>query len=317
MRAEEIMRFVELALKKVETGLRRARGEDGLYYAYCMHEVTAYDTIKEAGRQVIRPTRFTQRKLPYFLEGQMHALRLSATPVEAQKLHAATRASGLYDAKLKMYKVTDDLSGQPKEIGRCTVFAPGWLENESVFLHMEYKYLLEMLRKGLAKEFFAEMKNVLVPFQDPERYGRSILENSSFIASSAFANSSLHGNGFVARLSGSTAEFLHLWLIMNCGTKPFFLNEARELNLRLAPLLPGWLFSEKEKTYSFTFLGKITVTYHNPKRKDTFSGEVKVRAIRFLDQCGIEHIINGDTIPSPFASQIRSRQISSLSLSLA
>ena len=40
-----------------------------------------------------------------------------------------------------------------KKLGRSRVFAPGWLENESIFLHMHYKFLLETLRSGLAAEF--------------------------------------------------------------------------------------------------------------------------------------------------------------------
>ena len=99
-----------------------------------------------------------------------------------------------------MYKVTAPLSGMPEEIGRCRVFTPGWLENESIWLHMEYKYLLEMLKQGLYEDFYAEFKNTLIPFLDPQKYGRSILENSSFLVSSAFPNNGLHGNGFVARL---------------------------------------------------------------------------------------------------------------------
>ena len=105
----------------------------------------------------------------------------------------------------------------PEEIGRCRIFTPGWLENESVWLHMEYKYILELLKAGLYEEFYDNFKRVLIPFQDPRQYGRSILENSSFLVSSAFPDKRLHGNGFVARLSGSTAEFLEIWLKINSG----------------------------------------------------------------------------------------------------
>ena len=91
------------------------------------------------------------------------------------------------------------------EIGRARVFSPGWFENESIWLHMEYKYSLELLRNELYDEFFQDFKKVFVPFFDPAVYGRSIIENSSFIVSSANPDRSLHGNGFVARLSGATA----------------------------------------------------------------------------------------------------------------
>jgi hypothetical protein len=167
-----------------------------------------------------------------------------------------------------MYKVNAPLAQETEEIGRTRIFPSGWLENESVWLHMEYKYLLELLRAGLYKEFFAESASCLVPFQDPERYGRSVLENSSFIASSAHEDKNLHGQGFVARLSGSTAEFIHIWLLMSAGLKPFGLSKG-QLTLRFQPILPTWLFT-KEKTYAFRFLNAVQVVYHNPKYRDTF-----------------------------------------------
>ena len=34
----------------------------------------------------------------------------------------------------------------PLQIGRMMAFVPGWLENQSVWLHMSYKYYLELLR---------------------------------------------------------------------------------------------------------------------------------------------------------------------------
>jgi hypothetical protein len=134
---------------------------------------------------------------------------------------------------------------------------------------MEYKYLLELLKQGLYEEFYADFKHVLIPFQDPKVYGRSILENSSFLVSSAFPDKKLHGNGFVARLSGSTAEFVQIWLVMNVGKAPFFLDKNGRLVLSLFPALAGWLF-DKHGEYKFRFLGKTQVTYHNPKRLNTF-----------------------------------------------
>jgi hypothetical protein len=200
----------------------------------------------------------------------------------------------------------------PWEIGRCRAFTPGWLENESIWLHMEYKYLLELLRYGLHEEFYEDFKNILVPFLDPAQYGRSTLENSSFLVSSAFPDKKMHGNGFVARLSGSTAEFLNIWLLMNIGEKPFSLNKTKELTLKLSPALAGWLFyaDKKDHTYSFKFLSKIDVVYHNPKRENTFGKNgVAVKNISFKDKDGKPVEINSDTIPAPYAKQIRSRQI--------
>jgi hypothetical protein len=259
-----------------------------------------------------------QKKLPLFLEGQMHALRLAKDRKEAEALFAATKASQLYDKKLGMYKVTASLKGLPEEVGRCQAFSPGWLENESVWLHMEYKYLLETLRQGLYEEFYRDFKNVLIPFQPAARYGRSILENSSFLVSSAFPDKSLHGNGFVARLSGSTSEFLQIWLRMNVGEKPFFLNKKNELNLQFSPVLAGWLFKAKEKTYQFNLLSKIRVTYHNPKRKNTFGrSAAKIKKIIFKDKNNHPVEIGSNVIPAPYAEQIRSRLVSQIDIYLA
>jgi hypothetical protein len=58
---------------------------------------------------------------------------------------------------------------------------------------MAYKYLLSLLQANLVDEFCTEFKNGLIAFQDPQFYGRSIPENSSFIASSAHPDESIHG----------------------------------------------------------------------------------------------------------------------------
>jgi len=216
-----------------------------------------------------------------------------------------------------MYKVTASLKNMPEEIGRCRVFAPGWLEHESIWLHMEYKYLLELLKQKLHTEFYKDFKNALVPFQNPARYGRSILENTSFLVSSAFSDKKLHGNGFVARLSGSTVEFIQMWLIINVGEKPFSVDKNNELNLTLKPALAGWLF-DKSGNYSFNFLKNISVKYINLKKKDTFGeGRVSVKKIAFTDKDNKPVEISSDIIPSPYASQIRSGLIKRIDIHFA
>lgn len=310
---KELLLFVNAALEKVEIGLAKAfNSAKGTYHSYFINEVTEYDLVKD---HYIKPRKFAQTSAPLFLEGQMHALRLSKNANQALGIYKATRKSALFDKKLNMYKVTASLSSMPEEIGRCRIFTPGWLENESIWLHMEYKYLLEMLKTGLTKEFYAEFKNVLIPFQNPQRYGRSILENSSFLVSSAFPDKNLHGNGFVARLSGSTAEFMHIWLIMNTGINPFHLDNAKQLNLTFSPCLPGWLFNRRGE-YSFNFLSTIRVTYHNLKRKDTFGkNSAKVSKIILLeDENPVE--MDSATIPSPYAQKVRSRQINKIDIYL-
>ena len=312
--ASQLNTMLNNALRKIENGITKAYdAKRNIYYSYFINEVVEYEPIKD---HFVKPAVFRQIPLPIFLESQMHALRLSADINEAKKIYAGTRRSELFDKALKMYKVTASLKGMPEEIGRCRVFTPGWLEHESVWLHMEYKYMLELLKSGLYQEFYQDLKNVLIPFQKPQRYGRITLENSSFLVSSAFPDKSLHGNGFVARLSGSTVEFLQMWLVMNLGPKPFFLNAKGELNLRFAPALAGWLFDRKG-SYSFNFLSKTRVTYHNPKRKDTFGKTAaKVKRITFTDKNSNPVEISSDTIPSTYAQEIRSCQIRNIDIYL-
>ncbi|HOW42907.1 MAG TPA: cellobiose phosphorylase [Candidatus Omnitrophota bacterium] len=314
--AGDMPAVLELALKKTDSGIAKARDEKkSLYYGYFINEVTAFENI-DATR--IRPTQFAQKRVPLFLEGLMHAMRLTEDKEHAHAIYKAVKTSELYDKELQMYRVTASLASMPEEIGRCTAFTPGWLENQSIWLHMEYKYLLELLRQGIYEDFFADFRKVLIPFLKPERYGRSILENSSFLVSSAFPYKQLHGNGFVARLSGSTVEFLSMWLLMNLGRQPFFLNDKQELNLRFAPALPGWLFDKKGKTYRFTLLGRIPVVYHNPLLKDAFGSQgvkpVKI-TLNYKDNKSVT--ILSDTLSVSYAHQVRNLEVTSIKVDLA
>jgi hypothetical protein len=168
---------------------------------------------------------------------------------------------------------------------------------------MEYKYLLEVVRSGLYQEFFNDLKTALIPFLDPEVYGRSILENSSFLVSSAHPDKLLHGAGFVARLSGASAEFLSMWRLMMAGMQPFFVQKDR-LCLALKPILPGWLFNE-DGTVSFKFLGRTPVTYHNPGRRDSFDPQAGIRRISLQTNGGSAIELAGEIIPAPYARQVR------------
>jgi hypothetical protein len=308
-----LLDFLDICLEKLNGGIEKSLDKTkNIYYAYFINEVIDYTTQGSS----IKPLKFKQIRLPFFLEPQVHALKLSTDINEARALYTATKKSTLFDKKLKMYKCTSCLKSMPEEIGRCRIFTPGWLENESVWLHMEYKYMLEILRNGLYEEFYADFKNVLIPFQAPQKYGRSILENSSFLVSSVFPDKSLHGSGFVARLSGSTAEFLEIWLIMNAGVKPFTLDSKGQLNLQFKPTLKKWLF-RKDNTYSFNFLSKIRVVYHNPKKKDTFGKTgVKPAKITFKDKNDNPVELSSGIIPSPYAQQIRARQIQQIDIYL-
>lgn len=318
----EIRRFLEGIIIKVDNGLNQARYDNGLFASYFYHEVIEHEVLDKAhqGQHHVRPLKFKRHDLPLFLEGFVHALRVS-DETQAIKLFQGIKKSPLYDKKLGMYKVNANLSGETEEIGRTRVFPAGWLENESIWLHMEYKYLLELLRRGLAKEFYQEIKTTFIPFSDPKRYGRSILENSSFIVSSAHEDHDLHGQGFVARLSGSTAEFLHMWLLMNLGHRPFTVNEG-ELNVTFAPLLANWLFTTQKdhlsvNTYAFKFLAKTLVVYHNPKRRDTFGPQaVKASKIVLTYPKNQRIEIEGATVKGHAAEDIRQGKLDRIDITL-
>jgi hypothetical protein len=114
---------------------------------------------------------------------------------------------------------------------------------------------------------------------DNSVYGRSPLEAASFIVSSAFPDKKLHGRSFLARLSGSTAEMMSMWLLMMEGPSPFKVNEETgEVNLSLRPILPDFMFDDNNEV-TFSFLGSIPVTYMNPDRKDTWSMTPKSYAV--------------------------------------
>jgi hypothetical protein len=177
-----------------------------------------------------------------------------------------------------MYRVNAPLEDETTEIGRIRVFTPGWLENASIFLHMHYKFLLETLRSGLTEEFFSDFKRGIVAFHDPSIYGRSPLENSSFIASSRFSDPSSHGQGFVARLSGATAEWISMVLYMGLGGSPFRMHKGA-LQFAPRPSLADWLFTGNDDArhgpdrFGFKLFGGTWVIYHNPCKRSTFGPE--------------------------------------------
>ncbi len=323
----EIRKFLQLIVERTDKGVAAAKTKSGHIPTYFYHEVVEHERLDKThtdGSVHVKPAKFKRHDLPLFLEGFVHALRAAASAQEAKKIYEAVRKSPLFDEKLKMYKVNADLSGETEEIGRTRIFPVGWLENESVWLHMEYKFLLELLRNGLYEEYFANFQAVLIPFLKPQTYGRSILENSSFIVSSAHEDKSLHGQGFVARLSGSTAEFLHMWLWMNVGQRPFSLDAAEKLSVSFQPVLPGRLFTKKSSgnipkdSYAFHFLGNTLIVYHNPKRKDTF-GKNAVRAQKIIlsySEKSAPVTLQSTVISAPYSYDLRDHKIHRVDIEL-
>lgn len=229
-------------------------------------------------------------------------------------MYDRVKASALYDEKLQMYKVNASLKDASFEVGRAKAFTPGWLENESIWLHMEYKYLLEILKSGLYREYFEDLHHACIPFLDEKMYGRSLLENSSFLASSVNPDERIHGKGFVARLSGSTAEFLNMWQIMMFGQKPFTLTEG-ELTFRPEPAVPAYLV-KADGSFAAALLGTIPVVYKADSRRDLIPGEYKVAEITvtFLD--GSKKKTAGGALCGADAEAVRSGKVKAMEIVL-
>lgn len=293
---------------------------DGIYPTYFTYKAVRYEMAEGKkspvnGQPNVTVSEFECCPLPLFLEGPARILRTVGDEEKALELYNTIRSSDIFDTKLEMYKTSVSLEESSTEIGRLRAFTPGWLEREAVFLHMEYKYLYAMLQAGLYRQFFEDIRTMLVPFMKPEVYGRSTLENSSFIASSANPDESVHGRGFVARMSGSTAEMLSMWFLMMAGREVFTCKNG-ELRLALRPVLPGWMFDAVGRV-SFKFLGSVIVNYINPGRKNTY-GEDSVKpekyVLTYMDKT--EREIAGEIIEGREARDIRNKKVDSIDVHL-
>jgi len=287
--------------EKLQGGINKAKDmKDGLIPTFFVYEANQYDIIDgitSYGLKKVNIHSFTARALPAFLEAPARLLKVCSKE-DALLLAKKIKASDIYDQELKMYKTSAHLDDETIEIGRIRAFTPGWLERESVFLHMTYKYLLGLLQAGTTEEYMKAIKTNFIPFLAPEHYGRPTTENSSFLASSRNPDESVRGQGFVARLSGSTAEALHLWYLMFVGKSSVEVKEDK-LRFSFEPILPGEFFDDDGKV-AFTLFGYTQVTYVNIKRKNTYGNDsVQVKSIT----------IDGKKINSLYLSEMEVKRL--------
>lgn len=260
------------------------------------------------------PAALAPTPLPLFLEGPVRWLKLDWPRREKTELARRVKESALYDRELGMYKVNASLTGVSFEAGRAVAFSPGWLENESIWLHMEYKYLLELLKSGLYEEFVQAFHTAAVPFLDPERYGRSPLENVSFLASSANPDPARWGQGFVARLSGSTAEFLQMWQLMFFGLTPFRWVDG-ELRLELKPFVPDYLMGP-DGTVRAMFLGSVRVTYRASGCKALVPGRTVPVRWMLTGRDGARTAIDGSHLSDHWARAVRAGEVAAIDVEM-
>ncbi len=318
---EEIGRILEAMEEIVHCGIEKAmRFTAPMCPTYFYYEVTEYEELEN--NEGFRPLHFVRRDVPLFLEGVVRYMKLGQGLDEKKLLRTAVRDSELFDEKLQMYKICAPLAPASYELGRARAFTPGWLENESIWLHMEYKYLLEMLRSGMYTEFFEDFKKAAVPFLDPDVYGRSIYENSSFIASSANPDPRTHGRGFVARLSGSTIELISMWKLLFFGPHIFSLEPAvdgkdnREPVFAPQPALPAYLIPEDGELEA-CLLGSTRVLYHASEKKDYIPGQYEVKSMALSFRNGSAAHITGGRVSGQIARDIREGRVDTIRIELS
>lgn len=271
----QVLDFLTLAEEILLDGIDRAKANnEGIIPTYLAYKASAYDCLDEMtpyGLRAVNVKAFEVQKIPDFLEAPARSFKVGSVE-ENRRLYQKIKATDLYDQALKTYRTSRRLDEMNYELGRIRAFTPGWLERESNFLHMTYKYLLGLLKGGLYDAFFEEIKSNLVCFMNPDVYGRSTLENSSFIASSLNPNPSVVGQGFVARLSGSTAEMLSIWQLMMFGKNLFTYKD--ELIFSPQPLLtPDFFINGYLQT---TLLSTTTFIIENQTHLPTYSEEIEV-----------------------------------------
>ncbi|MBE6072083.1 MAG: hypothetical protein E7208_09010 [Clostridium butyricum] len=308
----EIDDLVERMICKIDLGIEKIkRMSDGKIPTFMEYEVTEYEVND---KKEIKPIKFKVNFLPMFLEGVTRYLKTDLEDEEKLELYKTIKNSDVYDKKLKMYKTSESLEDVSFEIGRARTFTAGWLERESIFMHMEFKYILELIKNGLYEEFFEDIKNVIPPFMDPEVYGRSILENSSFIASSSNPDLKNHGRGFVARLSGTTVEMLNIWKIMMVG-RNLFNYEEEILKFKLNPILIKDFF--KDNILTTTLLGSIKLIYVNTNNKNTFGkNKGSIKEFQIIDLDDNVTVIVGDEVCGEYAEKIRRREIKEIRVTI-
>jgi hypothetical protein len=310
--AKKLALYLDNLIVHIKDGLEALYEEhDGIVPTFLVYDVIEYrellddsgaPIIGHYGMPLVEPKRYRRRALPRFLEAPA---RLLKTGFDQDKLVTMTKRikqSGIYDEQLHMYKTSEALDSETNEIGRVRAFTKGWLERESNFLHMTYKYLLGLLRAGLYDTFFTELEDNFVCFMDPTRYKRSTMENSSFLAPSNNPNPNIHGQGFFARLSGSTVEAINIWYLMMTGGQPFRMVDGN-LVLALRPILPATYFKD-DNTVTFTFLKDIEVTYVNPDRLDTWRHDAAIVKYELVNHDETV-LIDGAYINGKYAAKIR------------
>ncbi|MCF8009329.1 MAG: hypothetical protein K9K32_06150 [Halanaerobiales bacterium] len=334
----KLIEFYKNIVKKLKYSLTNSKKESGLYNMFYYYQAQDYiktNRLSEDSLPLVEVKSFKKYSLSNFLEGQVKAHKVLNFKEKSLKLHKNILSSDLYDKKLKMFRVNGKLNKESYEVGRAKAFSPGWLENGSIWLHMEYKYLLELLKNGLYETFYQVFNDVLISNQDPKIYKRSIFENCSFILSNLNQDVNNHGRGYIARLSGATAEFIDLWTRISFGNRPFkYINN--QLIFKPKPILSKELFTKKKSnikvqmsenkskqvlleknTYSVKFLKDTMIVYHNEKMKNTYgTNKAEVKKIKLSYFNKKTCLVQNNKVIKKNAIDIRNGSVERIDISL-
>ena len=133
----------------------------------------------------------------------------------------------------------------------------------------------------------------------------------------------MHGRGYVARLSGSTAEWISIVFHMALGVEPFRF-VGGQLRFEPSPTIAKWLFTKKAEgdfekdTFAVKLFGKTWIVYYNPQKRDTYAGK-GLRPVRYRVRYenGRELVHEGKSLPDRLARDLRQGQLSRLTIDLA
>ena len=142
------------------------------------------------------------------------------------------------------------------------------------------------------------MKANFVYNMDPYVYGRSPIENSSFVVPTCNPNKRMHGQGQFARLTGANAEVLDMFYLMFLGERAFQMKDG-ELTFTPSPKLDRRFFDDKDEV-SFPLFNKVIITYHNPDKLNLYEG------------CHLSYKVNGkqyDVLKGQIAHDIRNGKV--------
>ncbi|MDY0276505.1 MAG: hypothetical protein RBQ97_00315 [Acholeplasma sp.] len=307
--------LLEKLLLVIKTGLEKAKElGNGLIPTYLSYKALEYKKTgllnPEISYEAVEVTKWQVRALPLFLEAPAVYLKNIANKDEAKLIYEVIRNTEMYDDKLNLYITSKSLDDENLDIGRARAFTKGWLERESCFMHMNFKYLVGLLKSGLYDEYYLEIKNQMPAFMDFNVYGRSVLENVSFIATSNNPNPNQRGRGYVARLTGTTSEAITLFYLMFLGSKPFRYDDG-QLEFVVSPKLAKDFFVNNE--VSFMFLESINIVIFNPKGIDTFA----LQATKYVLSNDKEKIVVDDnSLKGDLATDIRKKRFTRIEVIL-